>query len=157
MSRALSKVLLCGTLAFAAREAAEAQSPSALPAPPRARITEDVRLDANAEDFPRVRQAYVGPRGQIVVPLFEDRQLRIYDSTGARRARLGRSGAGPGEFGDFSSLGWKGDTMWVADGSLRRISYYSPGDSLLRVESNSRFDAGPQRRGSQPVPLSTMA
>lgn len=102
------------------------------PAPPLARLTQDLLLDAEEHDFPAVRIFWVGPRGQIVVPIQQDQQLRIFDSTGTLLARLGRRGEGPGEFQSLSGLGWKADTMVVVDSRLRRFTFVAPEGTLLR-------------------------
>ena len=104
------------------------------PAGPRATIVEELRLDASAEDFPRVGQLYVGPRGHIVVPIQMDQQLRIYDSTGKKVAMVGHRGGGPGEFGHLSMLGWTSDSIWVTDIDQRRTTYFAPNYKLLRTQ-----------------------
>jgi hypothetical protein len=101
---------------------------------PRVRIVEDLRLDATAEDFPTVTRIYVGPRGQIVVPIATDQQLRIYGADGKKIAAFGRRGAGPGEFASISLLGWKGDSIWVQDFRQRRTTYIGADFKLLRTE-----------------------
>ena len=121
-------------LLFVLALAAEAQR-----APARMELTERLRLDAAAEDFSAFtmnRQGnapfYVGPRHEIVLPLPQDGNVRIYDSTGKRVTTLGRKGAGPGEFRSIFRLGWTRDTIWIYDAALRRISYYGPDYSLTR-------------------------
>lgn len=101
---------------------------------PRVRIVEDLRLDATTEDFPTVARIYVGPRGQIVVPIATDQQLRIYNADGTKIAAFGRKGAGPGEFASISFLGWKGDSIWVQDLRQRRTTYIGADFKLLRTE-----------------------
>ncbi|HEX6316297.1 MAG TPA: hypothetical protein VFZ73_15615 [Gemmatimonadaceae bacterium] len=101
---------------------------------PRVRIAEDLRLDASAEDFPAVTRVYVGPRGQIAVPIATDQQVRIYDTDGRKIAAFGRRGAGPGEFASISFLGWKGDSIWVQDLRQRRTTYIGADFKLLRTE-----------------------
>ena len=58
------------------------------------------------------------------------------DSTGALLPPLARHGAGPGEVRSAQALGWRGDTLWVADGALRRITYFSPALRLLGTQSD---------------------
>lgn len=113
------------------------------PSPPRATITRDLRLDANEEDFPRVRFVYVGPQGQMAIPILNDQNLRIYDSTGKRLAVVGRRGFGPGEFQELFPVGWKGDTIWVNDNSQRRITFIGPDHKVLRTTLAGTFDVGP--------------
>lgn len=108
---------------------------SAQPTAPRVRIAEELRLDAASEDFPTVSRIFVGPRGQIVVPITQDMQLRIYDATGKRVAAVGRRGAGPGEFQSMSIAGWLGDTLWVSDIRQRRTTFIGPDYKVLRTDT----------------------
>jgi hypothetical protein len=98
-----------------------------------AKLTEELRLDATAEDFPTVNRVLVGPRGRIGVVLARDNQVRIYDSTGKKLGVVGRTGSGPGEFRGMSAIGWIRDTLYVADRSLRRTSFFGPDLKLLRT------------------------
>jgi hypothetical protein len=94
---------------------------------------EDLRLDAEAEDFPGLGRLIAGTGGEIVVPLPQDRQIRFYDSTGARIAAVGRRGQAPGEFAYLGQLGLKADTVWAMDADSRRVTYYSPRGEFLRT------------------------
>jgi hypothetical protein len=62
-----------------------------------------------------------------------------YDARGVLRRRIGRAGSGPGEFGRPVAMGWQGDTLWVADQSLRRVQFFSPGGRLIRTRSGDRW------------------
>jgi hypothetical protein len=118
---------------------------------PRVRIVEDLRLDATTEDFPTIGRVYVGPRGQIVVPITVDQQLRIYDATGKKTAVFGRRGGGPGEFAFIAFVGWKGDSLWVQDIEHRRTTFIGADHQLLRTEPWPMVDlqsTAPGRIGS---------
>ncbi|MEP6833725.1 MAG: hypothetical protein ABJB74_10030 [Gemmatimonas sp.] len=106
---------------------------SAQPSPPRARLVEDLRLDAKKEDFPAIAAIAVGPRNQIVIPIDGDRQIRVYDANGKRIGSVGRRGKGPGEFEYIGPLMWKADTLVVDDYSQRRFTYISPDVKVLRT------------------------
>jgi hypothetical protein len=98
------------------------------------RLSEDLRLDANAEDFSLLGNFLVSPDGRLAIPLSQDLQWRLYTPLGQRIAVLGRKGSGPGEFQAISAYsGWIGDTLWTADGSLARITFISPDGKLLRT------------------------
>ena len=64
--------------------------------------------------------------------------LTVYDTTGRRITRIGREGAGPGEFRQLSWARPGGrDSIWTYDLTLRRVSLFSEGATLLgswRVE-----------------------
>jgi hypothetical protein len=52
--------------------------------------------------------------------------FRVYDADGRERARHGRRGQGPGEFGATSQfIAWHGDSIGVTDPALRRISLFT--------------------------------
>ena len=125
----LRLVIVAGLLVA---ESAKAQTQ---PAAARASITQDLRLDATAKDFPRVNLVYVGPAKQIVVPIAVDQQLRIYDSTGKKIATFGRRGGGPGEFTGLATVGWIGDSIWVTDYDQHRTTLIGPDFKLIRTEA----------------------
>ena len=100
-------------------------------------FVEDLRLDANVEDFSQFRRFYVGPQHEIVVPEPQDFRLRLYDSTGTLVAAFGRKGEGPGEFQHVGSSFWVADTLIVWDARLSRMTYLLLGGTLVR-RANAR-------------------
>jgi hypothetical protein len=108
--------------------------PAAAQTPPRRQIVEEMRLDAVAEDFPEISRLAIGPRGQVAVWVAQDQSVRLYDSTGRRIASFGRKGSGPGESRLVNAIGFKADTFWHYDLSLKRLTYVTPAGKLLRNE-----------------------
>ncbi|MDE2796936.1 MAG: hypothetical protein OXL34_19130 [Gemmatimonadota bacterium] len=102
-------------------------------------LVEDLRLDANVEDFSVVGWVFVGPEGHIVAPEPQDSRVRIYDSTGTLVTMVGRSGEGPGEFQHVSSVFWAADTMVVWDAQLNRGTYLLTDGTLVRTEAGRFF------------------
>ncbi len=102
-------------------------------APRHVQLTEDLRLDAEVEDFSALSRFQVGPRGEIIVLLPQDMQIRLYDSTGARIASVGRRGSGPGEFQSLTPVTWVGDTLFMWDLRLRRMNYFALTGTILRT------------------------
>lgn len=90
---------------------------------PRWTLVEDLRLDANAEDFSVVRRVIVGPHGMAAIPLPQDMEIRLYDSAGRRIGAFGRPGEGPGEFRHLGPITWLGDTLVVGDVRQMRVTY----------------------------------
>jgi hypothetical protein len=61
-------------------------------------------------------------------------RFAVFDSSGRHVVQVGRRGSGPGEFQRVSSvLVGPGDTLFVSDERLRRVTVYSPELSLVRV------------------------
>lgn len=102
---------------------------------PAVELVEELRLDPNVEDFSVVNRLSVGTQRQIVVAQPQDRQLRLYDSSGTRIAVVGREGggSGPGEFRSLGTMGWIADTLWVFDISQRRVTYIASTGDVLRT------------------------
>ncbi len=75
----------------------------------------------------RVTHAVRRTDGAIVVANSGSSEIRVYDAAGAFLQRIGRDGAGPGE---FEQLDWlalaKGDTILAFDRSGRRLSRFTP-------------------------------
>jgi hypothetical protein len=112
----------------------------------------DVRIDGYAANLVPFMPSGVAvtPAGSVFVAQPQDRAVRVFDQNGGDVATLGRSGAGPAEFRSVSRLGFSGDSLWVWDGSLRRVSVYSLGN--LRYERSINYGmpasivAGPDAR-----------
>lgn len=102
-------------------------------------LVEDLRLDANAEDFSVVSWVYVGPQGEILVPERQDYRVRVYDSTGTLMATIGRKGEGPGEFQAPAPVFWAADTLVVFDMQLGRATYLLPDGTPARTEADRFF------------------
>ncbi|MYA64328.1 MAG: hypothetical protein F4139_05100 [Gemmatimonadetes bacterium] len=97
-------------------------------------LVEDLRLDANAEDFSAIRWVFVGPQREIVVHEPQDVRLRLYDPTGTLVATIGRMGEGPGEFQHLGPVLWAADTLIVVDMRLSRTTYWLLDGTLVRTE-----------------------
>jgi 6-bladed beta-propeller len=59
--------------------------------------------------------------------------LLVVDAKGRFSRRIGREGDGPGEYRRISALGRIGDTTFVVDASLRRITLLDRNGTLLRT------------------------
>jgi len=86
-------------------------------------IREELRIGGETADLTTVHWLGVSRGGTIIASQRMDGNLRVYDATGRLLKVLGRTGGGPGEFGSIGLSGWTGDSLWVHDGSLGRISY----------------------------------
>jgi hypothetical protein len=50
--------------------------------------------------------------------------VRVVDSTGRTLPNVGRHGQGPGEFQFVGSFGFLGDSLWVFDPFMKRLTYF---------------------------------
>lgn len=67
----------------------------------------------------------------------------VFDATGKLVARLGRAGAGPGEFRTpQSGCRFRGDSLLLWDGGNRRVSIWGPEGKLVREYSPPGFAFG---------------
>ncbi|MCZ8204754.1 hypothetical protein [Gemmatimonas sp.] len=94
-------------------------------------------------------------RRQPIVAIGDNGQIAITDGAtfvgvadaSGRVQRVGRAGSGPGEIQQTSALGWVGDTLWVIDSRLRRITWFHAG----RLHHTVSFVGG--RRSGQLLDL----
>jgi hypothetical protein len=125
--------LVCGGV-FAACASQGSEPRGEPPFALEARVTLDLALGTDdSVVIGRLRHATRLPDGRIVA-LDSDRSALIFlDSTGMVVHRAGREGAGPGEF-EFPS--WlarcSGDSVFVHDPSLSRISVYTSAGRFVR-------------------------
>jgi hypothetical protein len=91
----------------------------------------------------------VAPDGRVAVMQPEESSVWIFSPSGERLGELGREGAGPGEFRSVSMIGWRGDTLWVADGQLHRVTFFVPGQAAPVIAGGAERRAEPYTR----VPL----
>lgn len=85
------------------------------------------------------------PSGDVAVLSWDDKKILLFDSAGRLVRSIGRQGAGPGEFTSPSALGRIGDTLWVWDRTLARITLISARGTLVRTV--------PAREPGHAVPL----
>jgi len=107
--------------AFAASIAAQGPTPAV-------RGVETLRISGAEFDLSHVLWVVGFPDGRVAVggpP--KDGPVRWFDATGRLVGRFGRDGEGPGEFRLPSPAGRLGDTLWVIDGALNRITFLLPG------------------------------
>lgn len=62
-------------------------------------------------------------------------EVRAFDNKGQLVRRFGRKGSGPGEFQMVSGLGVRGDSLWVVDPALRRLTFFGPKGTVLGTVS----------------------
>lgn len=94
--------------------------------PARWTLEQDLRIGSlDGEDaLSQVGRIALGPDGRIFVSLSQERRVVVFTPDGARAGSVGREGEGPGEFLAPSYLDFVGDTLWVYDARLGRISFF---------------------------------
>jgi hypothetical protein len=86
----------------------------------------DLRIDGQEHDLVPVTWLGVSPGGQLALIQWQDYNVRFFDESGALLGTVGREGQGPGEFRRPLRGGWIGDTLWVSDPELGRVTLISP-------------------------------
>jgi hypothetical protein len=102
--------------------------------------------------FSRIGDLSVGPDGNLYVLEAMDVQIVVVDPTGQFVGRIGRRGAGPGEFRSPAGIGWIGDTLWVMDAGARRVTYFL-GSEVVRTEAYPAVPMGPGENLAALYPL----
>ncbi|MES2305527.1 MAG: hypothetical protein V4558_08465 [Gemmatimonadota bacterium] len=74
----------------------------------------------------------VSASGVLAVAPIYDNAIRFFSPQGVHIATAGRKGDGPGEFHFITAMGWNGDTLWVADHYLARLTLLSSSGVVLR-------------------------
>jgi hypothetical protein len=96
-------------------------------------VEPEMRIDGHAEVMVPIGWMGIAQDGAIVVMQTQDASLRIFDSEGRPVGEIGGRGQGPGEFERPLRGGWKGDSLWVSDVSLERVSLFAPDFAFSRV------------------------
>lgn len=95
---------------------------------PVASAEEDLRIGAVDDPdlgFDYVTALEIGGDGSIYSLHEREAQIRRWSPSGDLMGTIGRRGGGPGEFESPRSLGWRRDSLWVADESRNyRISFF---------------------------------
>jgi len=100
---------------------------------PQIEIEQDLRIDGNLANLVPIRWMGVSPDGTAAVFQDQLRGVRFFDPSGNDLGVVGREGEGPGEFMGPISGGWIGDTLWVSDFRLKRITLISTEPAFLRT------------------------
>lgn len=106
---------------------------AAQPTAPTVQTTREVVVDANREQLVGFARIVINPAGGFVIPQPEDGKLLFFDNTGKRIAATGRRGQGPGEFSQIGNMGWRGNTLWVADARDDRVTLFTSAGAFVRT------------------------
>lgn len=117
-ARVSARLALFVVLAVASPEVCESQS-----APVRWSGSEVRRVAGGLNDLSDVGWVVAFADGSVAVGLPREGAIRRYGPTGGAWGQFGRNGEGPGEFRAMGVAGRLGDTLWVFDAALRRVTY----------------------------------
>lgn len=135
----MTAVRVCAFAAIglaAACGANEADTRAHVDALPRLELREQVHIGSVDDPdlgFTSIGDITVDHEGRLYVAETTDDQIRVYDGAGQLLRRIGREGEGPGEFRRVRFIGVVGDTLWVSDASLRRMTLFDPEGRVLRT------------------------
>jgi hypothetical protein len=103
--------------------------------PVRWTATRDLRIgDVDDPEYAisYIRDLLIGKDGSMYA-LQDQTEVRVFGADGKARFKFGRRGDGPGEFTGAARIGWKGDTIWVYDSRLSRISLFLPDGKFINT------------------------
>jgi hypothetical protein len=106
---------------------------SAPPRPPIWTLESEIRIDGHEHDFVHIHGLDVSSSGVIAITQSQDRNVRLFDNNGRPVASIGRGGQGPGEFEAPLRLGWIGDSIWIYDTTLRRVTIANGDGEFIEV------------------------
>ena len=71
----------------------------------------------------------IGPDKSLLIGVQGSAEVMLLDSKGMKIRSIGRKGSGPGEFQRPVSGGRLNDSIWVIDGSQRRMAFFTSAGS----------------------------
>jgi hypothetical protein len=122
---ALPIVLVLGAVALA-------EGQQTAPATPI--LVREIGLDDGPIIFDDITWLAVRPRGDIIVAEPRLGLVRLIDPGTLEETVVGGRGAGPGEFRAPSSVGHVGDSVWVWDPGLARLTVFLPDLEVARIQ-----------------------
>jgi hypothetical protein len=99
------------------------------------RVTREIRIGALEGDnaLTHMPMIVVADDGRMFVPQPQENVVRVFDRNGRRLHDLGRFGSGPGEFRSVHPVTLAGDSIWVADSRLGRLTKLHVDGTLLET------------------------
>lgn len=107
-----------------------------LPAPALASQVEDLAIVARGPETLHRPPPVLAARGDgtVALPLPHRFEVQVISADGNLLYSVGEPGEEPGQFKVISMIGWRGDTLWVADQALYRVTFFPPPNLTPRVE-----------------------
>ncbi len=100
---------------------------------PTFEVEQDLHIDGNLATLVPIRWLAVARNGTIAACQEQMSAIRFFDSTGNDLGTVGGQGEGPGEFRMPIHAGWIGDSLWVGDFLLKRVTLISTEPATIRT------------------------
>ena len=103
---------------------------------PLLRVEEEGRIgswDDPDQSLTRVDQVLIGAGERLYISQPNDHNIRIFDRHGELIAIAGRRGEGTGDIAYLTNMGLRGDTLYVSDFSLGRLSFFTMDGEFLHA------------------------
>lgn len=102
-------------------------------------LDERARLDVTTgtHAWTTVNALLVQSSGDLVVLDREQNRIDVFNASGRWKHRIGGTGSGPGEMRSIRSIGQAGDTLWVADDVLSRLTLFTLDGKTVGTETVS--------------------
>jgi hypothetical protein len=110
----------------------------------RAELTWEIGYEEDGVTFGRIMDIATSQDGAVFALDLSNHAVAVLRPPAAARL-IGREGSGPGEFRAPSSLGFLGDTLWVRDPRLMRLTFFDHDGQVLRTAKIGSEGEGPYR------------
>jgi hypothetical protein len=102
---------------------------------PDVRMVRNISIAGDTPDYflNRVSSIAIGKDSSLYVLMPSEAVVLQFDERGRFLRKWGRSGSGPGEMRRPAVLGWRGDSLWVFDFALARISLFTANGAFHRA------------------------
>lgn len=141
-------VAWCAGICLLACGGGAPRDPSHIDTLPVLAAIEELRLGSLTDPdvgFSRIGGVALDHAGNAYVSESQEHHVRVYDPDGVRIRTIGREGEGPGEFLAPEGLGFRGDTLWVADARRTRISFFDSTGTFLGAWTPAPFNERHER------------
>lgn len=99
-------------------------------AEPTARIGS---LDGADDALTRIGPIVISENGELLIAQPQEAHIKVFAADGTRLGTIGGQGRGPGEFQRIDFIGLSGDSIYVSDSGIGRITYFSREGTVVRT------------------------
>ena len=118
---------------------------------PLGELEPECRINGYQADLVPITWLGAAPDGTVALIQAQDNAVRFFNASCKARGSVGRQGEGPGEFQRPVRGGWIGDTLWVSDTGLDRVTLISTAPGYVRtLRPMASARPGPTNAGHLP-------